>query len=256
MNEKTYMDDQLRAQLSEQLAAITVKNHGVTAPLSPEYVQEHMHVAVVNTEKNEDMLARCPHEAITNLSVIVRCDLGDDRSLLVTNDFVSLFRKSAEEIIEQAKINSAREGYTCRNIEQVLGDVFSTDVMPEIIPGSDNCPLYVLATQRGVDGAAAITSKAFLEEVHNRFGEDYYILPSSRHEVLAVPVSKAPEPEELASVVNDVNTTEVDEKDFLSNDVYYFDGRSLKLADSLTEKQENVFDATLQEPVIEHHRCH
>ncbi len=251
-------------QLRKQLASVTVLNSdGERVSLTPEYVAAHMYIAVVNTVENESALERCPHEAVANLSAVVKSDLGDHRYLLVTNDFVPLFQKTPEEILEQAKINSAREGFTCRDMNQVLqetifGDPSMRDFMPEMQnPAVDDCPLYVITTPRGVDGASVIASRDFLREVHDKLGEDFYILPSSRHEVLALPVSKIPaDTAELAAMVASVNATEVEPRDRLSNDVYYFDGRSLKLADSLTAERDNVFAAAVQEAAVEHHRSH
>lgn len=119
----------------------------------------------------------------------------------------------------------------------------------------DDYPMYVVTTSRQYDGASVIVSKPFLEEVHKKLGEDYYVLPSSRHEVLAVPVSRAPELPDLKEMVHMVNETEVQERDWLSDDVYYFDGRRLKLADTLAEERENDFTKSMEPDLaVEHHR--
>ena len=90
-------------QLRQQLASITVMDHGTEYRLTPEYVHQHMYAAVINTEKNAEMLERCPHEAISNLSVIAKCELGEGRTILVTDEFVQLLHMSGEEIMEQAQ---------------------------------------------------------------------------------------------------------------------------------------------------------
>ncbi len=243
------------AQLRKQLASITVLDHGVKAPLTPGFVEGHMYVAVVNTSENAEVITRCPHESIANLSAVVKCDLGDDRYLLVTNDFVQLFKKSPEEIFEEAKFHSANEGYICKDLNQVLRESLGMDSsICDYIPEMQS-PVYVITTPRGIDGASVIASRSFMREVHNKFGEDFYVLPSSRHEVLAIPFSKAPaEVDELREMVFSVNASEVDPRDRLSNDVYYFDGRCLQLADALTAERDNVFTAAAPEPAVEHHR--
>ena len=38
-------------QLRQQLASITVMDHGTEYRLTPEYVHQHMYAAVINTEK-------------------------------------------------------------------------------------------------------------------------------------------------------------------------------------------------------------
>ena len=53
---------------------------------------------------------------------------------------------------------------------------------------------------------------------------DYYILPSSVHEVLIVPVSVMPVGSGLLDMVRQVNASCVDAEDYLSDAVYLFDG--------------------------------
>ena len=248
-------------QLRQQLASITVMDHGTEYRLTPEYVHQHMYAAVINTEKNAEMLERCPHEAISNLSVIAKCELGEGRTILVTDEFVKLLHMSGEEIMEQARANSAKEGYVCQNLSQTISQVLAGDLSMEkevsemINISEDDYPMYVVTTSRQYDGASVIVSKPFLEDVHKKFGEDYYVLPFSRHEILAVPVSRAPELPDLKDLVHMVNQTEVQERDWLSDDVYYFDGRSLKLADTVVEERENSFKESLEQGLtVEHHR--
>lgn len=243
MARKTYTNSEV--QLREQLTSITVDDHGAKIPLSTEYIQQHMYIAVVNTEMNRDMLIRCPYEAITNLSVVVKCDLGDNQSLWVTNEFVPIFQKSAEEIIEQAKANSIKEGFTFREMRQVIQDAFSSDTpmqnhISEMWDTAEALDIYVITTPRGFDGASVIVSRDFMKDVYKKFGEDFYILPASRHEVLALPVSKAStEIAEFAAIMSSINATEEEPRDWLSDDVYCFDGRNLKLVDSFIEKGED-----------------
>lgn len=243
MARKTYTNSEV--QLREQLTSITVDDHGAKIPLSTEYIQQHMYVAVVNTEMNSKTLVRCPHKKITNLSVIVKCDLGEDRSLWVTNEFVPVFQKSAEEIIEQAKANSIKEGFTFREMRQVIQNAFSNDTpmqnhISEMWDAAEALDIYVITTPRGFDGASVIVSRDFMKDVYEKFGEAFYILPASRHEVLALPVSKAStEIAEFAAIMSSINATEEEPRDWLSDDVYCFDGRSLKLVDSFIEKEDD-----------------
>ena len=243
MARKTYTNSEV--QLREQLTSITVDDQGAKIPLSTEYIQQHMYVAVVNTEMNSKTLVRCPHKKIANLSVIVKCDLDEDRSLWVTNEFVPVFQKSAEEIIEQAKANSIKEGFTFREMRQVIQDAFSNDTpmqnyISEMWDTAETLDIYVITTPRGFDGASVIVSRDFMKDVYEKFGEAFYILPASRHEVLALPVSKAStEIAEFAAIMSSINATEEEPRDWLSDDVYCFDGWSLKLVDSFIEKEDD-----------------
>ena len=58
---------------------------------------------------------------------------------------------------------------------------------------------------------------------------DYYILPSSVHEVIIVPYSEILVCSKLDEMVREINITQVEEEDVLSNHVYLYDRGSGKL---------------------------
>ena len=96
--------------------------------------------------------------------------------------------------------------------------------------------MWVLSNESRVDGAVAITSQETLKAAHEKLGEDFYVLPSSRHEVLLVPQSMVSDVEDLKKMVHEVNATEVSKIDKLSDSVYLFNGRRLLIADAPSEK--------------------
>ena len=52
---------------------------------------------------------------------------------------------------------------------------------------------------------------------------NFYILPSSIHESIIVPASCALEASELIHMVRQVNETNVDPEELLSDNIYYYD---------------------------------
>lgn len=254
MHDDNFINDK-ESQLRQQLSSLTVIDHGVKIAASPEYVYEHMYAAVVNTDSNKNLLSHCPHESIANLSVIAKSDIGDGRSILVTDDFTQLLRLSAEEIIEHAKANTLHEGYTCSNLAQTVNEMIAQeftagnpDLLPPVTNRDEPFPVYIITTPRVFDGASVIASKVFMDEIHARLDGDYYVLPSSRHEVLVIQADKAPSVEELKEMVTSVNATEVMESDWLSDDVYYYDGKHLTIADSLAKAAETDYASKLAQP--------
>ena len=51
---------------------------------------------------------------------------------------------------------------------------------------------------------------------------DYYVLPSSKHEVILLPEEDAMPLEEMTELVQSVNRSEVSEEDFLSDKVQHY----------------------------------
>ena len=67
-----------------------------------------------------------------------------------------------------------------------------------------------------------------LESFAGLCGCNWYILPSSVHEVLLTPDKGVP-PQDLRRIVQEVNREQVDEAEQLSDEVYYYRRGSWKL---------------------------
>ena len=65
--------------------------------------------------------------------------------------------------------------------------------------------------------------KDVFKMIHEKMG-DYYILPSSIHEVLIVPATCGLDRDELKEMVCTVNRDQVAPEDQLSDEVYFYDG--------------------------------
>ena len=83
--------------------------------------------------------------------------------------------------------------------------------------------MYVLTNHIRSGGAAAILYPGRLETIGAYFKENYYILPSSIHEVIIIPESRALPKAEMECVIREVNETQVQAEEFLSNHAYYYD---------------------------------
>lgn len=114
-----------------------------------------------------------------------------------------------------------------RNTEQlaVIGSMF--DVLDGGVSVDkwepDGSPMTVLTTTDQVNGAGVIFCDEVLRKIREKIG-DFFILPSSVHEVLVVPVSEGIDRAELEEMVKSVNRDEVAPEDRLSDQVYLFDG--------------------------------
>lgn len=240
-----YKDGYSVSNLVDTTAA-NLERHKNMAPempvLTAETARENLYCAVVNTADNEEMLKNVPHEKLEDLSVVARFRVGEDGSFLVTNDICKTLQMTSEEVMEAAHANTDRQEYKCQSMGEVMRDLMLKDGMPEeyadelIQMQGEQCPMWVLSNESRVDGAVAIASQETLKAAHEKLGEDFYVLPSSRHEILLVPQSMVTDVEDLKQMVKEVNATEVSKIDKLSDSVYHFNGRHLSIADAQTEK--------------------
>ena len=106
-------------------------------------------------------------------------------------------------------------------IENVLfGDepmnLLTGDQMPE------DAQLLVLTTEDGILGASTLFYPEMTDRVARIVGGNYYVLPSSIHEVLIMPEGGRMSPAEMAQMVREVNETEVLPKERLGNRVLHY----------------------------------
>ena len=88
-------------------------------------------------------------------------------------------------------------------------------------PAIDEEQMYVLSNSIKVNGASAVLDAKMMEDIAEKVG-DFYILPSSIHELLVVPVKSGMDVESLENMVCEVNATQVQLEERLSDHVYTY----------------------------------
>ena len=86
---------------------------------------------------------------------------------------------------------------------------------------SDDCNITIISNTKRYKGAAAILNRGALwAYAENNKIDKFFIIPSSIHECLLVPGTTEFNIEELTNMLRDINETDVDDIDILSNHVY------------------------------------
>lgn len=104
-----------------------------------------------------------------------------------------------------------------------------TDSVSNIVnePGAEELQCMQFDTQVG--GAAVLLREDALKAVFEKLGE-FYILPSSIHEVLLLPVDDGVSASDLRGMVKEINATKVRPAEQLSDNVYKYDGNAITIA--------------------------
>ena len=195
-----------------------------------EKVKGRITVSIYNTEKNAEKLFEMPHREIEDLSIYYRIDIPmRDKgmgSVVVSNQILSMWNKTVEEIDEIAWQNMKRiNPPQFANMSEIIGEMIGEDVedLGEICVDSH---MYILSCRSRMNGAVYIADEKELSLICERLDDDLCILPSSRHEIIILPVSTVTKDEgysHLKKMVCEVNATQVSEEDFLSDSVYIFE---------------------------------
>ena len=196
---------------------------------SYEAIEHKVVYRLVNFEANKELLKDIPHVPYLNLAIIfyVMLEINDcgTACMLIRNEHLEMWDVSRDDVYRKAQDNTWRilpsEFHTMRAVVEEL-DGENTYQSPDI--------LYVLTNRIRNFGASVILYDRCLEMIGEFLGDNYYVLPSSVHEVIIVTESESPWGEKgLSEMVSEINRTQVEEEDILSDSVYYYDRAKKKL---------------------------
>ena len=144
----------------------------------------------------------------------------DGSNLRVTADLLCHVGMKRKEAVEYAMLNIEHQA-SIKPMCEMIG-----------LPGNDEEALWVVTTESGIYGAAAILSQRVRMEISNKFGDGKIaILPSSVHEVIVYRTEQLEEDlPNLKNMVYMINRSEVSPDDRLTDSVYTLSGGELIFA--------------------------
>lgn len=195
---------------------------------------------VVSAERNAKMLQNVPHEQMEDIAVVYRLVLnsskGASSTVLVTNDLMDKFGITHEQLHDDAMKNAPLiRPAEIKGMEETLNEMQGG---PALEPDPDEI-LFVAGVPDQSHGAAVIAYPNFFEDAAEKLGGDYFIIPSSIHEVLLVKDTGEMNSRDLAAMIKEVNATEVAPEDVLTDHAYHYDSKEhiFESADKFEERQ-------------------
>lgn len=199
---------------------------------------------LVNYNKNTNLLNEIPHLRFLDLAVTFHCLVKDNENgigtIRITNKHINDWNITLEDITEMASINTPTLlPASIRSMNEVIKDILnkemelqslenSLDSENEIIEVSDQMKqdamidMYVLSNTKGINGASCLLYPDVVKELSDKLNTDFYILPSSIHEIILVKNNDKIDKNVLHEMVIDVNYTQVAEDEILSNNIYFY----------------------------------
>ena len=177
--------------------------------LSFEGVKDRIIFRLINTEKNKELLLDVPHREFLDLSLVFAVLVEADNGM----NFAVYELLSRSTPGEHDRENLLRRTW---HIHEELE-----------LPEKDK--MYVLSNKLKNYGAACIAYPYILDMLAGVLKENFYVLPSSVHEVIIVPESSRIRQSELERMVREINETQVPEEEILSNHAYFYYAQEGKL---------------------------
>lgn len=183
-------------------------------------------IEVISAEENAELLSKVPHERMEDLAVVYRIVLesNDDgrTSALVTGKLLELWGIDHDQLkadaMESVPQNRPAVIYDMVDILKEYG----ADDMSFDISGRKEV-MYMASVPDNIGGAGVIAYPGFMDQAAEKIGGDFWILPSSVHEVLLVVDDGKQSAKALCRLVQSVNTEEVRPEERLSDHAYHYD---------------------------------
>ena len=219
--------------------------------LKYENVKANLFCRLINYEKNIDFLEDVPYRKHFDLAMI--CYFSCDHEFLkngfitITTNHLDSWGIGEDELFETAWMNTKETyPYTYLSMESLIRQMVERDVrkdlassneepedkeewvkftVDEIVKGffrEQKNQMYILSNQGKTWGAISMLCEEALKELADELEDDLYILPSSVHEVIVIPVQSAHAKEHLKEMVAEVNRTQVEREEVLSDHIYRY----------------------------------
>lgn len=189
---------------------------------------------LVNMEKNRELLADIPYILCHDLAVVfyILVSKGErgTGTILIRNSFLDMWGADVQTLYPIAVENTQRifKG-SVRSMWSMMAELVENmqDAgefydMPAITEDESPFPMYIATNYDKLNGASVLLYPNLLRDFAERIGSDFYILPSSVHELIFLPDMLGMDIGDMKTMVRDINGSEVAEDEILSDSVYFY----------------------------------
>lgn len=205
-----------------------------------EYAKGKLFLSMASMPRKESNLSDL-HKQVGDLQVQVRIMIGQmwtqneavNASIVVNEDLLKNWEKGFDEVYEEAT----------KNMSKILPTVIEPmdQLLKEMSPAvnmdfENDIPLLVVRNQSQNHGAANLFLPGIMDELADRVGGSYLIIPSSVHEVLILPPSMMEDGlnkdmvTDVEKMIQEINETFVSPEDRLSDHAYYYDAERKEIS--------------------------
>lgn len=170
-------------------------------------IKRNLFMQAVCTEDNKEELKNIPHQKLEDMSIIYRVFVEENDSGIVTaiisNEFLDVVGISKYELFRDAQKSQQDKVVICR-------------LSPED-------PMYIATNIWGILGSGVIAQPDFFESAADIFESNYFIIPSSVHEILLLIDDGKVDYKDLMHLVRGVNDDLLRPEQRLTYNVYHYD---------------------------------
>ena len=185
---------------------------------------DNLRVRMLNKGRNKEYLKGIPcHEL--GCGFVYIAEIGhDEYGAVITDALLTEYDLTQDELFDIAINNTVKRFPAVLHDlgESVLSDPEDCINLLEQPPGRAPAgagPGFVLTNSRLFWGAGALFYPGVINRIHELLGGDFYVLPSSVHELILIAVDDQ-DPQQLADLVRSANRSVVRDNEILANDLF------------------------------------
>ena len=223
-----------------------------------ENVKKKLVLRLINLRKNQELLKQIPYKKFHDLAIVCHCVIISDEigigAILIYKEHLKLWNVEEETLFRDVMQNSPRiEPYSILKMSDIMKKMLretiegQVDEICEEFAYDKKClldrtlenlvkdietkhlPMYVLTNEKRYYGAACLVYPQMLEIIAEKLQDDFYIIPSSVHEIIFVAKADCVDSFCLNEIIEEVNQTKVIEEERLSNHTYFYQRKTHKL---------------------------
>lgn len=213
------------------------------AKINAETAIERLFPSLMSRENFSYLPAETPHVNYEDLVIVFRVVLEPE---MFEQRYTAASGIISKEAMEEMGLNlgtllgrsmaNATGTYKVTGLSEMILSMFDEmpdeDLDPEVLiraldPEAET--VFVITNENNMYGAAGMLFRDVLETAARKAGGDFYLIPSSIHECLIMPIRDKEDRKRLKGILRKMNEEIVDPGDRLSYDIYKYDQQSAML---------------------------
>ena len=215
-----------------------VTKETVTQALSDyESARHHLSIRLCDPDLNQELLENAVHSKVSDFEAIYQLKFTmPDESVgysTITPAMLDTWGVSMETLQKDAATCTWAEYPILSPLGNTISYLTSGLPLPNLLEtgepiqmSDDMLPIFVLSNDHAMQGASLITLPDLLDQIGDIVQDDFYILPSSLHEVIIVPQNTQMSLDELSEMVHSINESQVAAEELLSDKVQHYDTKA------------------------------
>lgn len=194
-------------------------------------IKDKLQVRICDKDWNEDLLADRAYTVHGDFAATYAINLSESddgvTSIPVMKTMLSTWKISVEQLHNDAMTADVNRGATLMSMDELIGEMVFGKEPPKNLLEEDadvndyTQGMFCLTNAGKINGASLILHEDIRKQIGEFMQSDYFILPSSIHEVLVIPDDGNFQVRDLNAMVSEINEAEVAQEERLSDKVQH-----------------------------------